>query len=381
MTENFPSRASGATCLLALITLSLCACATASRAAFDQRPAEAATLNSTSSPAPALAPTLSPTATSTPPALTRILFTGDINPGRCVARIAIEADDFTLPYQAVADELRSADIAVGSLDGSITDRATPLSCPQTMNLVGPARTAEGLQFAGFDVISVATNHIKNCGAVGCWNEALLDSMKNLKAAGIAAVGGGSTLEEARAPFVIEHNGIRFAFLAASSVGQEMWAGESEPGTAPLLIENIAADIKAARALADVVIVLPQWGGEYTDIPNWDQFKLAGAMMDAGATLVIGNQAHWVQAVETFPDGVVAYALGNFVFDQGWSEKTKQGVVFEAVFRGATLESWRLLPIYIHDNYQPRWAEPEKAKEILDSVEQANAGLLVERGAR
>ncbi len=365
--------------LLAFITLSLCACATTSSAVLDQRPVQAATLNFTPSPAPAPAPTVSPTATPIP--LIRILFTGDINPGRCVAKIAMEANDFTLPYQAVADELRSADITVGSLDGSITDRAAPMDCPQTMNLVGPARTAEGLQFAGFDVITVATNHIKNCGDVGCWNNALLDSMDNLEAVGIATVGGGSTLAEARAPLIVQHNGTRFAFLAASSVGREMWASDSEPGTAPLFAENIAADIAAASKLADVVIVLPQWGSEYTDIPNWDQFKLAGAMMDAGATLVIGNQAHWVQAVETFPNGAVAYALGNFVFDQGWSERTKQGVVFEAVFRGATLESWQLLPIYIHDNYQPRWAEPEKAKEILDEVEQANKQLIVERGKR
>lgn len=322
-----------------------------------------------------------PTSPPTPTPLTRLLFTGDINPGRCVAETVIAADDYTLPYEYVAEGLRSADITIGSLDGSMTDRAAPMDCPKTMNLVGPSRTVEGLQFAGFDVITVATNHIKNCGLVGCWNDALLDSMATLEAANIAPVGGGDSLAAARAPVVIERNGIRFAFLAASSVGQEMWATDSEPGTAPLLAKNVTADIRAAREIADVVIVLPQWGGEYKHLPDWDQYHLAGDMMDAGAALVIGNQAHWVQAVEEFSNGVVAYALGNFVFDQGWSKKTKQGMVFEAVFRGARLESWRLIPIHIYDNYQPHWAEPEEAKEILDEVEEANASLLVERGSR
>ncbi len=357
------------------LALALLACAGAPASPAVPTPPSA-------TPPPALASPPTPAPISpTPPPLTRILFTGDINPGRCVARAAMEADDFTLPYQAVADELGSADITVGSLDGSITDRATPMDCPQTMNLVGPARTAEGLLFAGFDVITVATNHIKNCGQAGCWDDALSDTMNNLSAVGIATVGGGSTLSSARAPLIVEHNGTRFAFLAASSIGREMWATETEPGTAPLLAETIAADIVAARTIADVVIVLPQWGSEYTDIPNWEQFNLAGAMMEAGAALVIGNQAHWVQAVETFPNGVVAYALGNFVFDQGWSEKTKQGVVFEAVFRGSDLESWRLLPIVIHDNYQPRWAGPEEAAEILAGVEQANQQMIIERGTR
>lgn len=365
--------------LFLLVVLSACSMATPT----PSSPTQVLPLPTPLRPRVPTAPPVRPTSTSPPTDLprTRLLFTGDINPGRCVAKVVMEAGDYTLPYQFVAEELRAADIAIGSLDGSMTDRAAPMKCPQTMNLVGPSRMVEGLRFAGFDVISVATNHIKNCGFAGCWNEALLDSIATLEEAGIAPVGGGDTLEAARAPAIVERNGVRFAFLAASSVGQEMWATGAEPGTAPLLSENIAIDIAAARQIAEVVIVLPQWGGEYKHLPDWDQFRLAGDMMNAGATLAIGNQAHWVQAVEEFPNGVVAYALGNFVFDQGWSEKTKQGMVFEAVFRGSTLESWRLIPIHIHDNYQPRWADEAEAAEILTNVQQASEQMRTERGAR
>src|SRR3990172_8518537 len=313
-----------------------------------------------------------PTQTPTQAPTTRILFTGDINPGRCVAQMMIEADDFTLPYQLIAGDLRAADITVGSLDGAITDRADPADCPETMSLNGPSRVVEGLQFAGFDVITVATNHAKNCGIAGCWDDALLDSIANLSAAGILPVGGGATLAEARAPVIVEHNGVRFAFLGAATVGAEMWATETEPGTNPLISRNVIADIEAAHRQADVVIVLAQWGSEYTSNPNWDQFYLAEDMMNAGATLVIGNQAHWVQAVEVFPNGVVAYGLGNFVFDQGWSTETQQGVVFEAIFNGRTLESWQLLPVHIdQETYQPQWADTQEAAEILDRIDEAS----------
>jgi poly-gamma-glutamate synthesis protein (capsule biosynthesis protein) len=151
----------------------------------------------------------------------------------------------------------------------------------------------------------------------------------------------------------------------------MWATESEPGTYPLKSEYIIQDIQAARQQADVVIVLAQWGSEYTHVPNWDQFNLAGDMMTAGATLVIGNQAHWVQAVETFPNGVVAYGLGNFVFDQNWSDKTRQGILFEATFEGSQLKEWRLRPIHISDDFQPQWADETEAAQILDNIEQAS----------
>ena len=128
----------------------------------------------------------------------------------------IEADDFTLPYQHIADDLRTADLTVGSLDGPITDRADPAGCPKTMSLNGPARVVEGLQYAGLDVITVATNHAKNCSIVGCWNDALLDSIANLEAAGVTPVGGGATLAEARRPVIVKLNGVRFAFLGATT---------------------------------------------------------------------------------------------------------------------------------------------------------------------
>jgi poly-gamma-glutamate capsule biosynthesis protein CapA/YwtB (metallophosphatase superfamily) len=103
------------------------------------------------------------------------------------------------------------------------------------------------------------------------------------------------------------------------------------------------------------------------------------MIEAGANLVIGNQAHVVQAVEVFKGDdqtgprVVAYALGNFVFDQG-PYINKQGVVFEATFEGARLAAWRLRPIHIYGLHQPKWASETEAQEILDDVAEASEAL-------
>ncbi len=329
--------------------------------AFTSQPPTSQAFTPSPSPQP---PTPSPLPSTT------LLFTGDINPGRCVAKSMVASGDFDFPYEALAPDLRAADILVGSLDGSITDKAPIADCPTTMSLNGPVQVAQGLQFAGFDVITVATNHVKNCGIIGCWNKALLDTLDNLSAVGIQPVGGGATLAEARKPVIIVKNGVRFAFLGASNVGAEMWATDTTPGTDPLRADIILDDIKAAKQQADVVIVLAQWGPEYTHNPDWTQFNLAGQMMDAGATLVIGNQAHWVQATETFPNGVVAYALGNFVFDQNWSKKTQQAVLFEATFQGSTLANWRLRPIHIGNDFQPRWADATESAQILANIAQA-----------
>jgi poly-gamma-glutamate capsule biosynthesis protein CapA/YwtB (metallophosphatase superfamily) len=314
----------------------------------------------------------------------RLLFTGDINPGRCIAQVALRYDDFTIPYQLVVNELSSADITIGSLDGSISDMAPPEACPQdypySSNLIGPARTVEGLAYAGFDVMTVATNHALDCGSLGwgCNGQILADTRRNLLGQNIQPVGIGDSLSQARAPVIVERQGVRFAFLAMNAVsGDATWVSDSRPGTAPLsadTIMDVTADITAARSVADVVIVLPHWGVEDGAV-QVDERAWAAQMIAAGADLVIGNHPHVIQAVETYPrGGVVAYALGNFVFDQG-PMQTRRGVVFEAVFQGSRLTSWKILPLVINGTFQPGWANSFESAVILNQVEVANQELI------
>ena len=290
----------------------------------------------------------------------RLLFTGDINPSRCPARAALEADDFTVPYIDVADVLQAADVTIGSLDGALSDRTAPAPCATEpeYNLVGPTRTVEGLAFAGFDVLTLATNHAQDCGRLGfvCDGLTLIDSLDALRSVGIEPVGAGEDLVEARAAVVIERRGLRLAFLAASAVGDFAWASDSTAGTAPLSdahLQQVLRDIATARDSADVVVVLVHWGVEYDDTPSADQRRWAGRMIDAGADLIVGNHPHVVQPIEALDGGLVAYALGNFVFDQD-PDATRHGLVLETTFDSGGLQSWRSLPIEIVSLYRPEW---------------------------
>ena len=341
-------------------------------------PLPTATRTASPSPSPTDSPPSIPTHTPTPIPDTVILFTGDINPGRCVYAYAKAANDMALPYRGLAEILQSADITVGSLDGTFSDYNPPPPCDEHhRNLLAPAEAAQGLAFAGFDVMTVATNHAKDCGIVrGCKDQSLLDTLDNLRAVGVAPVGGGKNLAEAVAPVILTVNGTRFAFLGFSAVNNTIWASEAAPGTAPFLPEVYAAAIEQARAHAEVVIVLPQWGREFTPRINWPQYQGAQALVAAGPTLVIGNNPHHVQGVQTFDNGAVAaYALGNFVFDQQWTDGTEytvQGLMLKATFHGAELQGVELIPIHIYDNFQPRLAPPEEAAHILQVVEESLA---------
>ena len=344
-------------------------------------------------PAVTLAPTIEPTAPLpvVPPTATAViepspsaeptitlLFTGDIQLGRCVYTLAQATGDLTSPFAAMADLLSSADLTIGSLDGTISDVNPPGRCAEDhRNLLGPTSMLPGLVRAGYDVITTATNHARDCGLErGCVYESLLDTHANLLAAGIQPVGTGENLEAALAPAYFDIKGVRLAFIGLSGIDASLWAGPDTPGTGPLDQKIYTSAVEAAATQSDVTIVLPHWGQEYKNELSWLQVTHADALAAAGADLIVGNHPHRVQAIETLPTGaVVAYALGNFVFDQQWSDGsmfTIQGIVLKVVLRGSEIVEVTPIPIQIYDNFQPRPAPPESATMISDEIAQSLA---------
>jgi len=319
--------------------------------------------------------TAAPTPVATVEPVTHLLFTGDLIPGRCtLAKIRELGGDFTLPFQPLHDLLTGADITIGTLDATASDAGTPYGCVATFSLMAPAAAVQGFAYAGYDVISHAANHIKDCGTAACGDRAMLETDANLRAAGILPVGSGRNLAEARAPAVVRRNGVAFAFLAYDDIAEYDHAGADSPGSAPLDPETIAEDVAAARRVGDVVVIVPHWGIEYTLGPSARQRAFARAAAAAGADLVVGNHPHWVQAHERIGGTFVAYALGNFVFDQDWSLETQQGALLDVTFTGARITATRYLPVHIYGQYQPRLADPAEAAQILGRVEAASAAL-------
>jgi poly-gamma-glutamate synthesis protein (capsule biosynthesis protein) len=327
-----------------------------------------------SEPTPTPPPTGTPAPSPTPVPVTTLVFTGDIIPARCSYAAMQARGDYTAAFAPLRDTLAGADITVGTLDSTISNAAVPIGCTPTFNLAGPAAFIDALTFAGFDVISHAANHIRDCGNANCGNAAMLETGEILRAAGIAMTGSGTDLAAARVPAVVERNGVRFAFLAYDDIASYYHAAPGVPGSAPLDPATVAGDVAAARAAADLVVVLPHWGIEYTTDPSPRQREFARAAAAAGADLVVGNHPHWVQAHEQIGATFVAYALGNFVFDQDWSLETQQGAMLTVTFTGTEVTGTAYTPIRIYDAFQPRLAPPDEAASILARIEAASAAL-------
>jgi poly-gamma-glutamate capsule biosynthesis protein CapA/YwtB (metallophosphatase superfamily) len=117
-------------------------------------------------------------------------------------------------------------------------------------------------------------------------------------------------------------------------------------------------------------------GTYRAKPFAAQQKLARQIIDAGADMVIGNHAHWAGAMEVYKGRPIWYALGNFVFDQTWSEPTMEGITLELTFRGSELVRAKMGPHIILDKAQPNFLDERgDGKIVMGQVYEASKGIL------
>ncbi len=249
------------------------------------------------------------------------------------------------PFAGVAEVLRGADLTVGNLECAISEGGEQASKAYTFR--APPIAAEALALAGFDVVSLANNHALDWG-----DEGLSDTRVHLEASKVAAVGGGANAAEAHRHAVVTRNGLRVAFLgyldvpAEGAFNRANWdATATRAGLAWFDEEALVRDIAAARMEADVVVVFLHFGFEYHTSPSEAQRRQARAAIDAGAALVLGSHPHVLQPVEAYHGGVIAYSLGNFVFD-GFDGEANESAIFRATLTPKGVESWELVPVSI-----------------------------------
>lgn len=323
-------------------------------------------------PTSTLIPTRMPTATPVPHIT--LLFTGLIVPARCVQAAIDARDDADYVYDNVRDLIQGADLAVGTLNATLSDYPPHKGCVYTYVLVSDSRSAIAAAEAGFDVMSVATNHIKNCGIGDCGDRAFLDTLANLRANHILPVGAGNNLAEAMAPVVVEVQGVRFGIVSLGMVEPMTFATPDTPGIAELTDDNLRAAITAARQAADVVIAMPHWGPEDSPDPNEYQLHFAQVAVEAGADLVVGNHTHVVQAIQQLQGIDVFYGLGNFIFDQTWDLAHQQGVILLAHFEGAKYTGYDLVPTHVDGDGTVHLAGAEEIAQVLQRIQQASDKL-------
>jgi len=248
-----------------------------------------------------------------------LLFTGDL---------VLDVPDADHWLSGIAPAIHGADVAIGHLEvphsNSRTEMAGDVPAPGA-----PPENLDAIARAGFDVLTLAGNHIADCGAAG-----IKDTLAGLHRLGIACTGAGATLAAARKPAFITRRGRCLAVLSYNCVGPEAaWAGEHSAGcnylriltadggpvrpTAaldrvdPVALAVLRADIQAARSQAQLVVVAFHKGIVHTParLAPYER-PLAEAAMEAGADIVIGHHAHILRGLELYRGRPIFHGIGN-----------------------------------------------------------------------
>lgn len=272
-----------------------------------------------------------------------------------VGDILVDRDDPSSAFARVREPLEQADVVFGNCEGPYSDTEERNTSSWGWVLSRPDCLA-GLSAGGFDVMSVANNHIMDAGYRG-----LTDTLDGLRAAGIAPVGAGGDLAEARAPVFVERQGLTVGFLAYTTVyapGFGAWSARpgcatievhtvyreelGQPGTRPQVqtfvdppaLAAVAADVAAARERADVLVVSMHWGVHNLPAVLADyERELGHALVDAGADVVLGHHQHIVKGVEVYRGRPILYGLGNFLFDTSTAQVLERSAVAREAFSG------------------------------------------------
>lgn len=210
----------------------------------------------------------------------------------------------------IFDEVRPScqrlDLVIGNLESCVTDKGTaepPIRPP----LSTPTDVARALHSSGIDIFNLANNHVMDFGASG-----LRFTLDYLDKGDFLHFGAGMTRRQAEAPLYVEVSGKQLAFLGACDV-TACWATADRPGVAPLSERRLLRRVAEARKTADLVIVVLHADLEFVSYPApWRQ-RLSRRLVRYGAGLVIQHHPHVCQGIERYKGGLIAYSLGNYVF--------------------------------------------------------------------
>lgn len=287
----------------------------------------------------------------------KMIAVGDIMLSRAVEQKMMEYQDYKYPFLKTAEITSAADLVFGNLETAIIPGRI-IKSGEMIFRTDP-KSAEGLKFAGFNILSLANNHTMNFGKAG-----LESTIKVLDENNISRIGAGLNSEDIYKPAIKNIKGIKFVFFAFTySFDQRESSGEIY-GIADMSIEKMKEVVGKAELENDIVIVSMHAGTEYAISPNKQQKKFAREAIDAGADLIIGHHPHIVQTIEKYKDKYIIYSLGNFVFDQMWSDETRLGAMAEIIFEDKKIESVNFIPVKIFDYSQPDILEGEEKEIIL-----------------
>lgn len=236
----------------------------------------------------------------------------------------------------------SADVVLGNLENPLCENGDPIY-KWGPNFRASPKVAKILSAAGFAILGVANNHMRDFG-----DRCFLETLDHITDAGMLPVGGGSNASLAYEPVVIRKESLSIGILAFT-FRQESVAGRDRPGAADLDDPKCYEAVRKLRNEVDLVIVFVHMDPEYSDYPAPHRIEMAHNLIDSGAEIVIGHHPHVFQGLEIYKGKLIAYSLGNFLFHtQRQRPLTSLGYILKITFAKKTAAKALIIPYKIID---------------------------------
>lgn len=281
-----------------------------------------------------------------------LVTTGDIGLVRDINYKIIQVKNPNYPFLNISNYLKEADLTITNLEGPLIN-----NCPvilEGFTFCGEDENVKGLVFSGVDAANLANNHTTNYGIDG-----LDQTVEILNKNNILPFGLDNEIK------YIGVNGNRIALIGFVELGDN-WGGLNNA-----TLENVSRLNQKAKENADVVIDAFHWGVEYTYKPSENQVLHAHTAVDNGADIVLGNHPHWIQPIEVYRNKIIIYAQGNTIFDQDWSQETREGVLYKFLFEDGNFHKVDEKFTIMENNSQPRLATESETIQIKKKVEEGN----------
>lgn len=263
------------------------------------------------------------------------------------------------PFKRVNDFLRDGDLVFGNLEIVISQHDRKVDPFPSIEYRAMPEAVKGLVDCGFDLFNVATNHTMEHG-----QNALEETLNLLAENNMRSVGVDVLPKKINRFCFVEKKGVRFCFLGYNFrptqyfIDQPSWP---EPN-----LELIMNDLVVLKEQADYFIVSLHWGDEFITYPSPEQVETGHALIDAGANIILGHHPHIVQGVENYHGGVIAYSLGNFVFDM-WQDRLRKSMILECTIRKDAEIEFDIIPVFINRNHQPEILTGPRGEQLRNEL--------------
>ena len=280
-------------------------------------------------------------------------------------------DAMTYPFSKVSREIHG--IGFCNLEAPVTNSNIKSfnDKDEIFYFSSPGGSEDILKYAGFDVASLANNHVKDAG-----EEGMFETFNRLEKINIAPVGIGRDINDALKPVYVWHRGTRVAVFAFNNVvPKSVWAAPGRAGAAGGSDELLCAAVKKVRKEVDAIVVSIHWGQEVTsdypvNPPEKEQVELGHKLIDAGVSCIFGTQSHGLGPIERYKNGIIFYSLGDFVFAGRHSSAHRTSMLVRVSLSEMGVESYTLIPVNINPlevKYSPEILGKRSGEAVINRV--------------